>query len=74
MEEIPDIEYTGSTTMEEIRDSLGLISLFLGHIDTLDFETAQKIMFMRLQFESFYKQIMPFVRKLEASEKASSTS
>lgn len=73
MEGLPDIEYVGTTTTEEIRESIGLVSLFLAHIDTIDFETAQKIAFMRLQFEVLCKQMMPFIEKIAASEKESST-
>lgn len=74
MEELGNIEYVGSTTMEEVKDALAVTSLFLSHIDTVDFETAQKIMFMRLEFESFYKKILPFINELDTSNKESSSS
>lgn len=73
MDELPKIEYVGTTTIEEIREAIGLVSLFLGHIGTIDFETAQKIAFMRLQFEALYGQMLPFIEMIESFEKESST-
>ena len=65
----PDFEYVGVDKAKDVKDYIAQLGFFLAHLNTCDFATGQKILFMRIQLETLYKQMEPFLTKLEAVEK-----
>lgn len=67
--ESSNFEYLGSFESREIRDYISHIITFLACLNTSDYGTGLKVLFMKVQFEEFYKQLEPFLDKLEQLEK-----
>lgn len=65
----PSFQSISCYDSKDVREALENMRIFLLNIDTCDFETGQKVLFMRLQLEALYNQMRPFLDKLEHLEK-----